>query len=104
MKISYSVQAKSIPNVDIKAGFFLAGNTVIFNATGSINIQVDFAAKIIKGYISSSPINLGNFFSLSGNGTDLGPYINFNAALMPPTLIFQMSAVITIFFLLNLRK
>ena len=47
--------------------------------------------------ITSSPINFGNVFNLTGNGSSLGPMINLNAALVPPTLNLQISAIVSLF-------
>lgn len=96
INVSYALTEQTFSGKKIKAGYLFQGSIEIFNASATIYLNVDTFSGSFKGFIETSPINFGDVFTLIGNSSFAGPFVNLSAALHPPLLNFQISAIVTI--------
>ena len=99
---SYSLSDQSLPNLEIIAGYFFKGTVSIFMASATIDVAYYINDFKIKALIYAAPIDLGSVFTLNGNSSTNGPYLNIDIGVFPvPVCKAQIYAKVTLLGITN---
>ena len=94
---SYSLSDQSLPNLELKAGYVFKGTISIFKASATIDVAYYINDFKFKALIYATPINLGGVFTLTGNSSSNGPYLNIDVGIFPvPVFKVQVYASVTL--------